>query len=205
VPSAGKPLEINRYLSADGHLLAPYNCSVRSRDQFAPGRDIMKQLDLLGLTAIGMLFFCGGSISKADELLKFRLIMHTTSVQTQEVGDVDGHVVGVGRYSGLASFPDGSVGTANFTFTIDYVKGVGTYSTYYNVTLKDGSSLWIKGTGPAKPDGATTVFPETPVNVLRGTGRFEGAKGEGTSMGARLTPLSVGAELYNDFTINVKK
>jgi hypothetical protein len=59
--------------------------------------------------------------------------MHATSVQTQEVGDVDGHVVGVGRYSGLASFPDGSVGTANFTFTNDYIKGSGTYSTYYMV------------------------------------------------------------------------
>jgi hypothetical protein len=137
-------------------------------------------------------------------MLKFRLVMHAASVQTQEVGDVDGHIVGVGRYSGLASFTDGSVGTANFTFTIDYIKGAGTYSTYYNVTLKDGS-LWIKGTGPAKPEGATTVFPETAVSVLHGTGRFEGAKGDGTSAGARLTPLATGAELYTDFVVNVKK
>jgi hypothetical protein len=145
------------------------------------------------------------SNAQADETVKFRLVMHATSVQTQEVGDVDGHVLGIAHYSGLASLSDGSIGTANFTATIDYVKGAGTYSTYYNLTLKDGSTLWIKGTGPAKPDGTTTIFPETPVSVLRGTGRFEGAKGDGTSMGARLTPLSTGAELYNDFIINVKK
>jgi hypothetical protein len=156
------------------------------------------------IIAVGVLGFCACSIARADEMLKFRLVMHAASVQTQEVGDVDGHIVGVGRYSGLASFTDGSVGTANFTFTIDYIKGAGTYSTYYNVTLKDGS-LWIKGTGPAKPEGATTVFPETAVSVLHGTGRFEGAKGDGTSAGARLTPLATGAELYTDFVVNVKK
>jgi hypothetical protein len=73
------------------------------------------------------------------------------------------------------------------------------------VTLKDGSVLWYKGTGPAKLDGTITVFPEAPVSVLRGTGRFEGAKGEGALSGARLTPLAAGAELYNDVVINVKK
>src|SRR5262245_14231114 len=84
---------------------------------------------------------CVGDLARADEVLKFRMVMHVTSIQTQEVGDVDGHVVGVGRYSGLASFGDGSIGTANFTFTIDYIKGAGTYSTYFNVALKDGSAI----------------------------------------------------------------
>jgi hypothetical protein len=165
----------------------------------------MNRRSILSLTAVGVIGLSAGSIARADEVLKFRMIVHATSVQTQEVGDVDGHVLGVGRYSGVATFPDGSVGTANFTFTIDYIKGAGTYSTYFNVTLKDGSALWIKGTGPAKPDGTTTVFPEAPVSVLRGTGRLEGAKGDGTLTGARVTPLAAGAELYNDFVINVKK
>jgi hypothetical protein len=152
---------------------------------------------------LATLCLCACNVARADEVLKFRLVMHATSVQTQEVGDVDGHLVGVGRYAGLASFPDGSVGPANFTFTIDYIKGAGTYSTYYNVTLKDGSTLWIKGTGPAKPEGTTTVFPETSVSVLRGTGRFEDAKGDGTSTGKRMAPLATGTELYVDFAISL--
>jgi hypothetical protein len=40
---------------------------------------------------------------------------------------------------------------------------------------------------------------------LGGKGRFEGAKGDGTVSGARLTPLAAGAELYNDIAINLKK
>jgi hypothetical protein len=132
--------------------------------------------------------------------------MHAASVQSQEVGDVDGHVLYVGRFSGLASFSDGSVGTANFTFTSDYVKGAGPWSAYFSVTLKD-STLWFKAAGTAKPEGVTPVFPEAPASVLGGSGRFEGAKGDGTFMGGvRLAPLpAVPAELWNEFVINVKK
>jgi hypothetical protein len=43
------------------------------------------------------------------------------------------------------------------------------------------------------------------VTVLGGKGRFEGAKGDGTSTGTRLTALTVGADLYLDYTINIKK
>jgi len=159
----------------------------------------------LSLTVVGVMAFCASSIARADEVLKYRAILHATAVQTQEVGDVDGHTLALVHYSGLASFTDGSVGTINFTATTDYLKGTGTYSTYYNLTLKDGSALWYKGTGPAKLEGTTTIFPEAPVSVLGGKGRFEGAKGDGTSIGARLTPIAVGAELYADVVINVKK
>jgi hypothetical protein len=165
----------------------------------------MNRRSTLSLTAIGLIGLCASSIARADEVLKFRHVMHATSVQTQEVGDVDGHVLGLSHYSGLASLADGSVGTVNFTATSDYIKGTGTYLVYFNLTLKDGSVLSYKANGPAKLEGTTTVFPETPVSVLRGTGRFEGAKGDGTLSGARVTPLAVGAELYGDVVINVKK
>jgi hypothetical protein len=55
------------------------------------------------------------------------------------------------------------------------------------------------------PDGTTTIFPEGPVSVLGGKGKFEGAKGDGTWSGTRLAPLATGADLYVDFVINVKK
>jgi hypothetical protein len=154
---------------------------------------------------VGATGFCASSVARADEVLKFRHVMHATFIQSQEVGDVDGHTLGLSHYSGLASLADGSVGTINFTATTDYIKGTGTYLVYYNLTLKDGSVLWWKSTGPAKLEGTTTIFPEAPLSVLRGTGRFEGAKGDGTAIGARLTPLAVGAELYADVVINVKK
>jgi hypothetical protein len=38
--------------------------------------------------------------AKADETLKFRYMYHFTSNQTQQVGDVNGHVTGLGRLPG---------------------------------------------------------------------------------------------------------
>jgi hypothetical protein len=165
----------------------------------------MNRRSILRLAAVGVICCCASTIARADEVLKFRMFLHANSVQTQEVGDVDGHTMSLGRFSGLASFPDGSVGTVNDTFTNDYIKGTGAGLNYFNLTLKDGSTLWWTGTARGRPDGTTTIFPEFPVSVLRGTGRFEGAKGDGSQTGVRLTPLSAGGDFYADLVINVKK
>lgn len=156
-------------------------------------------------TAIAAFAFFAVSTARADEVLSFHLVTHSTSVQSLEVGDVDGHTLGLARQSGLALFPDGSVGTTYYAATNDYIKGAGTYLAYYNLTLSDGSGLWFKVTGLAKPEETTTFFPEAPVIVLRGNGRFEGIKGNGTFKGQRVTPLAVGADLYADVVINLRK
>jgi hypothetical protein len=167
----------------------------------------MKDRSVLTMMAVGVIAFGVSSVARADEVVKFRMFLHATSVQSQEVSDVEGHVLYVGRYSGLASFSDGSVSPASLAFTGDYVKGAGTFSAYVGVTPSKESTLWIKATGTAKPEGSTTVFPEAPATVLGGSGRFEAAKGDGTFVGGvRFTPLpGVPAELWNEFVVNVKK
>ena len=167
----------------------------------------MKCRSVLTMIAVCVVSCCAASIAKADEVVKFRMFLHVTSVQSQEVGDVDGHVLGVAHLSGLALFSDGSVGAGSLTSTTDYVKGAGTFHTYFSVTPSKDSTLWIKVDGTAKAEGTTTVFPEAPAVVVGGTGRFEGARGDGTFVrGVRLTPLPTsGADLWNEFVINVKK
>ena len=168
----------------------------------------MNRRSVLTMMAVGVIGLCASNIARADEAVKFRMFLHATSIQSQEVGDVDGHVLYVGHFTGLASFSDGSVGPGNLTSTADYVKGAGTVSGYFSVTLSKDSTLWIKVDGTAKPEGTTAVFPEAPAIVVGGTGRFEGAKGDGKFVGGvRLSPIATGAqpELYNEFVINVKK
>jgi hypothetical protein len=164
----------------------------------------MTRITKLALTTLAVLASGVPGGAQADEVLKYRVFMHSTFAQTQEVGDVDGHTVSLVRFSGLASFPDGTVGTAYFVGGFDYTKGAGPFQVYYNVTLSDGSVLWYKGTGTAAVDGTKTVFNGN-VMVLGGKGRFESAKGDGTYTGTRITPVSVGADLYADFTINIRK
>ena len=84
---------------------------------------IMNRRSVLTMMAVGVIGFCASSIARADEVVKFRMFLHATSVQSQEVGDVDGHVLGVGHFSGLVSFSDGSVGPGNLTFTADFHAG----------------------------------------------------------------------------------
>jgi hypothetical protein len=50
----------------------------------------MNRRSILGLTAGGVIGFSAGNIARADEVVKFRIIMHATSLQNQDVGDVDG-------------------------------------------------------------------------------------------------------------------
>jgi hypothetical protein len=164
----------------------------------------MKRRSMLTLWTVALLCLGAFSNALADETLKFRSIQHAISAQSQEVGDVDGHVLGVGRNSGLASFPDGTVGTSYTVATTDYIKGAGTFSGYYNLTLNDGSVLWLKGDGTTTVNGTTSLFKGT-VTVLGGKGRFQGAKGDGTLTGSRMVPLATGADLYNDVVVNIKK
>ena len=164
----------------------------------------MNPRSMLSLMAAGLICFCAAATARADDTLKFRQILHIASVQSQDVGDVEGHVMSLVRLTGLASFPDGTVGPAYFTASTDYTKGAGPFSVYQNLTLNDGSVLWYKTAGTAKMDGSITLFTGT-ITVLDGKGRFEGAKGDGVVTGARLNPLNVGAILYLDTTINIKK
>jgi hypothetical protein len=158
------------------------------------------------MMAVGVIGLCAGNIARADEEVRFRMFMHAVSIQSQEVGDVDGHALYVGHFTGLAAFSDGSVGPANLTSIADYVKGAGTVSGYFSVTPSKDSTLWIKVDGTAKPEGTTTVFPAAPATVVGGTGRFAGAKGDGKFLGGtRLTPLAAGADYWNELVINVKK
>jgi hypothetical protein len=154
-------------------------------------------------TAAAVLCLGAFSSARADETLKYRAVMHG-AVQSQDVGDVDGHTIVLVRFSGITEFPDGTTGTGYFVGVGDYTKGAGPAFTYTNVTFDDGSALWFKQAQTTKVEGAKSRFQGT-VTVLGGKGRFEGANGDGTFTGLRTVPLASGADLYFDYVINVKK
>jgi hypothetical protein len=164
----------------------------------------MNRQSLLVTSLVALLSLGVTTSAQADETLKFRATMQATSAQSQDIGDVEGHAASLARFTGLASFPDGTVASTYFVASTDYIKGAGTFFVYQNLTLSDGSVLWFKNNGTATMEGTTTMFKGT-VTVLGGKGRFEGAKGDGTVTGARVAPLATGAVLYNDLVINVKK
>ena len=164
----------------------------------------MNRRSILTLMTMALLCLGASSYARADETLKLRTIAHATSVQSQDVGDVDGHLISVGRFAGLASFPDGAIGTTYFVFVTDYIKGSGTFSTHNNLTLNEGSVLWYKVNGTTKVEQAISRSEGT-VTVLGGTGKYEGAKGDGTLTGVRVPGLATGVDRYDDLVINIRK
>ena len=142
--------------------------------------------------------------TQTDGTLNFHMITHVTSAQSLDVGDVDGHVASLTRFSGLAFFPDDTVGTVHFVSLADYTNGAGAFTLFPILAFDDGSALWLKSTGTGTVDGSKTRFVGT-LTVLGGKGRFDGAEGDGTLTGTRYTALSVGADLVSDYTVNFKR
>ena len=159
---------------------------------------------MLCIFTIGAVLALTVTAAAADETVKISSILRATVVESQDVGDVDDHSMSLTRYSGLTRFSDGTTGFCYFVATTDYIKGAGTFLVYNNVTLSDGSVLWLKATGMTTIDGTTSRFQGT-VTLLGGKGKYEGATGDGTLTGARTVPLALGADLYNDLVINIKK
>ncbi len=137
-----------------------------------------------------------------EQTLRFRMVTHVTTAQSLEVGDVEGHTVSVARFSGLAFFAD-EVATVSFASTTDYINGEGEFVLYPIVVFDDRATLCIKSCGTGKVEGTKTKFVGT-LTVLGGSGRFAGAKGEGTLTGIRYTPLSVGADLVSEYVVTLK-
>jgi hypothetical protein len=153
---------------------------------------------------LAALAFVGTIPAASAEDLEFREVVHITSLATQEIGDVDGHVAALVRTSGIASFQDGSTALAGFVAQLDLVKGSGTINTIGSLTFDDGSVLWYRTAGSATLEGSRTLFKGM-ITVTGGKGRFANAKGEGGFTGVRISPLAVGADAFFDQMITVKK
>jgi hypothetical protein len=179
--------------ACDGAATCRRNAAPRMK-----GEPIMPKAIIILLAALAFV----GTVGAAQaEDLEFRAVVHVTSAQSQDVGDVEGHVLSLVRASGIASFQDGSTATTYFIAQTDYTKRAGTDTSYANLTFDDGSVLWYKTSGAATVDGNRTIFRGM-ITVIGGKGRFAGAKGEGGYTGAR---PGTGPDLFLDQMISVKK
>lgn len=138
------------------------------------------------------------------ESIRFRMVTRVTSSLAHEVGDVDDHRLSLSTFSGLAFFADGVVAKVQFHSIADYVAGAGTFTLYPVIRFDDASMLFLKSCGTGTVDGARTNFAGT-VAVMGGRKRFEAVQGDGMLTGTRYTPLSEGADLVSEYTVNLRR
>lgn len=155
-------------------------------------------------TILAMTVFLAPIAQAADEF-EHRVVFHVQKVETMEVGDVPGHVVGVADLPGLIFVTNGpfsgEVGIRKAFAYFDLVKGKGTVTAYGVYTFKDGSTHSFKATGTIAPaDGGGSAYEGT-WEMTGGTGRFAGMKGKGPYKGERPGPPGTSAYIDSKGTI----
>ena len=158
---------------------------------------------------LSMMVFLAPITQAADEVA-YRAVYHTTKLESKEVGDVPGHIRGVGQTSGLGFFTkgpgSGEIATRTSTGTFDLVKGKGPITGDFVYTFRDGSTIHTTATGMTTPvDGGKRSVAEGTYETIGGTGRFAGLKGKGTWKAERLGPPQTGSDGYVDAIGTVEK
>lgn len=100
---------------------------------------------------------------KTTALGQWRHVQHNQSVQSLDVGDVNGHSLYLYQLPGIAFFPDGSTGATMVIGTSDLTNGSGTNSGYAILTLSDGSALFMKYSGTNHVEGTISLRGGAPL------------------------------------------
>jgi hypothetical protein len=166
----------------------------------------MKRWALIITGMLTVMVLLVSTTQAADEKITGRVVAHFTKIESMEVNDVPGHVMGVAQQAGLMFVSTGEVATKAATLTFDLVKGKGTFVDYSFYTDQDGSTRYLKSVGTVGPVGDTKKFViEGGIECVGGTGKYEGFKGTGTFKGERIGAIKDGGDAFYDFTLNCKK
>ncbi len=164
----------------------------------------MGKVGVVGL-AVMVCVVLAANVLAADEV-EGRVVYHTEKSELMEVGDIEGHVVGVSQQYGISFITKGpasnEIASRIGTVLFDSVKGKGTVIGYAIQTFQDGSTLAYKTIGTATTitvDGRKKLVFEGTYEYTGGTGRFEGLKGKGTYKGERIGSPKTGGDSYGDF------
>jgi hypothetical protein len=144
----------------------------------------MSKSKIVGIVALIVfatgIFLMGNAV--AGEKFKGRTVIHTTKWQQVDVGDEDGHVLGVWEGREISSnsegkpFLDGWAGRQVSICDMNTKTGLATCNGYEELTNKDGDKCYLTYTFKAGSGGSGSV-----VMFVKGTGKLQGIRGKATS------------------------
>ena len=145
---------------------------------------------LFGVLVISS-FVLGSVIQAGAETLKFKFYTYVTQNESVPVGDVEGHILSLMTRRTFCIFENGEIATEMAVITNDIIKGSGSSMQYRTTTFADGSTIIVKAQTTVEGTVAGTSAARTTREIIKGTGRFEGIKGTGTST-AKYFPVEKG-------------
>jgi hypothetical protein len=150
----------------------------------------MKRAIAASIVALVLLVTVGLFVTRAEaETVKYKIITYVTKMEMVPVPDVENHFIGGFERRGVAIFENGETAAYHTWFTWDVVSGQGgSFRGYSRLSFADGSTSMIKyegtQTGEKLPSGKGTA------EYIKGTGRFEGIKGNVSFTTKSLTPYT---------------
>ena len=136
-------------------------------------------------------FVLGSVIQAGAETLKFKFYSYVTQDESVPVGDVEGHILSLSTRRAFCILENGEVATETAVMTRDLIKGSGSTTQYRTMTFADGSTVIVKAQTAVEGTGTGISAAKTTREIIKGTGRFEGIKGTGTST-VKYLPLQKG-------------
>jgi hypothetical protein len=128
----------------------------------------------LGILVISA-WVLGSAIQAGAETMNYKLYSYVVKDERVSIPDAEGHTVSLVVRKAFFVVENGEIATANQVATVDHIKRSGPLLVYTTLTFSDGSLMIFKeqGTMGVTAGGVTG-------EIIKGTGRFEGAKGTRT-------------------------
>ena len=163
---------------------------------------------IIALSALILLAFSVSvtptALSEEKGKVTGREVWFATDFQSANVPDVEGHTIYLYKFKGIFFSEKWGNGLATMSCTSDLIKGVGPLEGYTQWTYSDGSTTVIKWKGEQKGAGAGVTGGaggESTWSYVKGTGKFAGIKGGGTSKFWILGPGQVYTDMEGQYTL----
>jgi hypothetical protein len=140
------------------------------------------------LTALALILAFGVPTSTAQEKIKDKSKVYGvfTKFEQMKPDDTEGHTMSFYEAKGAGTGSSGEF-TVFMQGMSDLIKGNGSHHGYSKITDKDGHFYFNKWQGKVaatkSPEGKTVLRWEGTWSIIRGTGKWENAQGEGTYKG----------------------
>ena len=156
---------------------------------------------LFGILSISV-WILGFPIQAGAETLNYKVYSYVTKGERVPIGDVEGHTMSFQTRKAFCVFENGEVATQNMVLYNDLIKGSGSSLMYSTLTFADGSTIMMKVQVTIETVAGSSAAKMTR-EIIKGTGRFEGIKGTGTT-DIKYLPVEkdeAGAKGYGEGTI----
>jgi hypothetical protein len=164
-----------------------------------------KIVGMMVLIAFAMGIVLAGDVVAAEKgKVTYRQVFNVTTIHTLKVPDVEGHAYTLFEAKGILFSEKWGPGVVSMIASFDLIKGAGTFQGYTHTTFPDGSTITAKFEGKSITTGVGLTgigLSEATWTYVKGTGKFQGIQGRGTSKSNTLAPGQFYADAEGEYTL----